>query len=215
MALCIVNGLGENGAHTAIWVAFENMWAVNLHLAAVIGTVHLEGELCTRNKWLQKDRARGVIDKFEIRVRDIDSGIHTVGSVVFDRVGMVSAIGNFESSIDGGTEHGTRNLADTAAEFWFSAVIFNDQFWKIAMLTIYFPEIFDKGKFLIGSDEDTLELFQCAVDIEDAVFWRTGEIRRSFGNKFCNAKTFDIGAFDIRGDDGSRNIDRECSIISG
>lgn len=215
LSIHVIDGLSEDGAEASVGLAFDNMRTIDFYFSSIIGPVHLEGESGTRDRWLEENVTRGVVDKFEVGIGDIDGRVHAVGFVIADRVSVIATGGDFESGINRGPKHRTRYLTDATAKFGFGPVIFDDELGKVAAFTIHGSEVFHEGKFFVGSNEDALELFQGAVDIEDAVFRRTSKIGGPFGDEFFDSKAFDIRAFDVWRDNRARNDDGWRSAFVG
>ena len=83
------------------------MRSVDFGSAAIVCSVHLKGEPSSRDGRLKENVPRSVVDKFEVRVGDIDGCVHSVRTVVADRVRVIAPSRDFESSKNSGAKDST------------------------------------------------------------------------------------------------------------
>src|SRR6185369_3517943 len=176
------------------------MGSIDGYASAIFCPEEAECQIGAIDSILHEDIAGGIIFEFEIRFRNIDSRVHPVGFIVLNRIGVIFPFAHFESAIDGRTEYGRGDLADTASEFRFRTIILYDQFGKISVFPIDLAKVFYEREFFSWGDHHILELFQGPVDVENTIFGRTAEIRRSSTDKFLETETLLVAAHYFRFD---------------
>ena len=179
--------MGKDGFHAAVATAFEDVGAIDRRSAAVFGAEEMKGQIVVFNGRVHQNIARGVVDKGEVRFGDIDGGVHAIGGIVAYGVGVVATIDYLHTTINGGAENSGRDLADATTKLRLGLVVLDDQFWQIPVLAVDISQVSDKGKLLVGGDQDVLELLEGAGDIEDAVFWGALKISVSLTNQFLES----------------------------
>ena len=60
------------------------------------------------------------------------------------------------------------------------------------MFAVDFTEPLHEGEIFSGCDDGSLELLHGALDVEDAVFWRTSEASPAFSEELCDAEAIGI-----------------------
>lgn len=103
-SICRDDLLGEDGFHTAVRRTSGDVWTIKRNGSSIRRAIETKYQFLLFDGNLEQNMCGSVVDKLEIRLWDIDGCVHSVGFVILNGIGVISALGDFLPRIEGCAE---------------------------------------------------------------------------------------------------------------